>query len=86
MAISDKIYYCIDCNRPIRHKGRCISCQGIEDRRVPNVAQAVESWYNGNITDTKEWLKHCTKEQLLDFAVAAKELGKTLEDIKRLLK
>jgi len=21
-----KIYYCIDCNRPIKHKGRCMLC------------------------------------------------------------
>jgi hypothetical protein len=25
-AIGGKIYYCIDCNRPIKHKGRCFLC------------------------------------------------------------
>jgi hypothetical protein len=24
--IKEKIYYCIDCNRPIKHKGRCMTC------------------------------------------------------------
>jgi hypothetical protein len=24
--VKDKLYYCIDCNRPIKHKGRCMPC------------------------------------------------------------
>jgi hypothetical protein len=24
--VKDRIYYCIDCNRPIKHKGRCMPC------------------------------------------------------------
>ena len=24
--MAEKTYYCIDCNREIKHKGRCLAC------------------------------------------------------------
>ena len=24
--MGDEVYYCIDCNREIHHKGRCLAC------------------------------------------------------------
>ncbi len=32
--IEGKVYYCIDCNRPIKHKGRCMLCNMTAKKRL----------------------------------------------------
>jgi hypothetical protein len=32
--IEGKVYYCIDCNRPIKHKGRCMVCNVTARKRL----------------------------------------------------
>ena len=40
MEKSEAIYYCIDCNRPIRHKGRCMLCNMRERKKVEKAERA----------------------------------------------
>jgi len=41
---SEKVYYCIDCNRPITHKGRCSPCNERSKAARINMDTALMDW------------------------------------------
>ncbi len=40
-----------------------------------NAEQAAETLINGNVSDAREWVKHCSKLALLDFIEAMSAAG-----------